>query len=233
MRDKKVLVIEADPYLLQVIEHILSSVGAQVFTADGGESGVQQVLSQRPHLVILSEELLHEDAWEVCKRISRHKNGSPIIMLTTLEGKPGTERKSDAFVAEYIARSFKPDELLTRATKTMSQAHTSPGRRQPITFSDDHLTIDLDQHHVMVCGEPVRLSAAEYRLLAFLLRNAGQVCTTQQILDNVWGYRDCVDYVHVCIWHLRQKLEKDPEHPRYLLSKPEVGYGFQNQPYAC
>jgi DNA-binding response OmpR family regulator len=104
----------------------------------------------------------------------------------------------------------------------------SPEPKQITAFNDDHLTVDLDQHHVVVRGEPIRLSAAEYRLLAFLLRNAGRLCTTQQILENVWGYHDSVEYVHLCIWHLRQKLEKDPEHPRYLLGTGEVGYRFQN-----
>jgi two-component system KDP operon response regulator KdpE len=229
MLNKKVLVIEGDPYLLRLIKHILSRAGAQVFTAESGEEGVQQVLSRRPHLVILSEVLPEEDGWEVCGRISRLWDAPPIILLTVLEGRDGSTRELDPCAIDCIARPFSPDELLTRAERALRQTPVSPELEKLATFSDDHLTIDLGQHRVLVGGRPARLSAAEYRLLAFLLQNAGRMCTMQQILENVWGYRDCVEYVHVGVWHLRQKLEEDPEQPRYLLSERDAGYCFQNR----
>ena len=94
------------------------------------------------------------------------------------------------------------------------------------------VTVDLDARQVSVRGKPVKLTRTEYRLLAYLLRNAGRVLTFQQILDNVWGweYQESVEYVHVYIWHLRQKLERESKHPQYLLSEHGVGYRFQGHP---
>lgn len=103
-----------------------------------------------------------------------------------------------------------------------------------MTYSDDHLTIDLEHRRVSVGGQPVKLTPTEYRLLGFLLQNAGRVLTSQQILEKVWGreYRDSANYVHVYMWHLRQKVEKDPCSPQYLQTEHGVGYRFQENPTA-
>jgi DNA-binding response OmpR family regulator len=173
--------------------------------------------------------LPEEDGWEVCGRISRLWDAPPVILLTALEGEDDNSKESDPCAIDSISKPFSPGELLTRVKGALRQLPVAPEPEKPATFSDEHLTIDLERHQVMVGEEPARLSAAEYRLLAFLLQNAGRVCTSQQILENVWGYRDCVEYVHLCIWHLRQRLEKDPEQPRYLLGRQEEGYCFQNR----
>jgi DNA-binding response OmpR family regulator len=95
--------------------------------------------------------------------------------------------------------------------------------------ADDFLTIDLKERRVTVGGEQVKLTATEYRLLAYLVQNAGQVLTFTQILQNVWGweYQDDLDYVRVYVWHLRQKLEQDPKNPRYIQTEIGVGYRFE------
>jgi two-component system KDP operon response regulator KdpE len=93
------------------------------------------------------------------------------------------------------------------------------------------LTIDFDRRKLLVHGEPVGLSATEYRLLAYLFRNAGRVLTFRQILEDVWGweYHDHVEYVHVYVSRLRQKLEEDPKRPAYILGERGVGYRFEKQ----
>jgi len=102
-------------------------------------------------------------------------------------------------------------------------------RRTP--YQDGYLTIDLDARRVLVRGEPASLTAKEFRLLACLLDNAGRVVTFQQILENVWGweYSDSVNYVHVYVSHLRQKLEVEPKNPRYIVTEHGIGYRFEKQ----
>ena len=99
---------------------------------------------------------------------------------------------------------------------------------KPATYADDYLTIDLDERRVLVRGQPVKLTATEFRLLAYLLQNAGRVLTFRQILEHVWGweYRDSTNYAHVYVWPQRQKLEEDPKNPRYLLTEHGEGYRF-------
>jgi two-component system KDP operon response regulator KdpE len=95
-------------------------------------------------------------------------------------------------------------------------------------YRDDNLLIDLDAHQVFLRGEPIVLSAKEFQLLAYLVENADRICSFKQILRNVWGweYQESTDYVHVLVWHLRRKLEEDPQAPRYLLNERGVGYRF-------
>jgi len=130
-----------------------------------------------------------------------------------------------------VTKPFSPNVLLARARATLRRAESVPTTGTPLSYSDGHLTIDLDKRQVLVRGEPVRLRATEYRLLAYLLENADRVLTYAQILDNVWGheYGDSVNYVHVYISHLRGKLEKDPKRPQYLLNVRGVGYRFEKQ----
>ena len=98
-------------------------------------------------------------------------------------------------------------------------------------YSDGYLSIDLRKRRILVNGESIQLTATEFRLLAYLLHNAGQILTYQNILDKVWGweYQDSIDYVHVYISHLRRKLEVDPRSPKYVLTERGVGYRFERQ----
>jgi two-component system KDP operon response regulator KdpE len=98
-------------------------------------------------------------------------------------------------------------------------------------YADDYLSIDLFEHRVLVNGVPVKLSAKEYGILAYMVENAGRLLTTSQILEHVWGYeyRDESDYVRVYMTHLRQKLEPDPKNCKYIETEHGTGYRFIKQ----
>lgn len=111
----------------------------------------------------------------------------------------------------------------------LRRAALPPLGEEATTYADDYLTMDLRERRVTVDGELIKLTPTEYRLLAYLVQNAGRSLTSRQILENVWGweYQDNVDYVRVYVWHLRQKLEEDPKDPQYIQTETGVGYRFE------
>lgn len=230
--NKKILVIDDDPNLLRLIEHTFSKTSAIVYSAKNGEEGLRQFYAQQPDLIVLDIMMSEMDGWEVCARI-RQVSEVPIIFLTALNGEENIVRGLDSGAVDYVVKPFGPKVLVARAQAALRQAELTLRREKHLIYRDDYLTIDLETHRVFVRGEPVKLTATEYQLLAYLVRNAGQVLAFQQILENVWGseYKDSFNYVHVYMWHLRNKLEKDPKDPHYILTEHGIGYRFRKAPY--
>ena len=228
MQGKTILVIDDDPEMLRLLEHIFSREGAQVCTAAGGQEGLRQFYNYPPHLVVLDVMMPDLDGWQVCARV-RQMSDVPIIFLTALNAEAEIIHGLDTGAVDYVTKPFSPHVLVARARAALRQTELAPGTEKTDTYRDDYLAIDLDARRVRVRGEPVKLTKTEYRLLAYLVENAGQVLTPQQILEYVWGreYRDSIDYTHVYMWRLRQKLEEDPQNPRYLLTEHGLGYRFQ------
>jgi DNA-binding response OmpR family regulator len=232
LKNKKILVIDDDPNLVRLIEYTFSKIGTVVYTAESGEEGLRQFYARQPDLIILDVMMASMDGWEVCARI-RQVSDIPIIFLTALDGEDNIVRGLDCGAIDYMVKPFGSKVLVARAQAALRQAERTSGTKKPPTYRDDYLTVDLDTRRVFVRGEPVKLTATEYHLLAYLLQHAGQVLTSQQILENVWGpaYEDCVNYVHVYMWHLRNKLEEDPKAPCYLVTEHGVGYQFREAPF--
>ena len=222
------LVIDDDSNLLRLLAYTFSSIGAVVYTAESGEEGLRQFYAQQPDLIILDVKMPEMDGWEVCARI-RQLSDVPIIFLTALARDEDIVRGLDCGAIDYVTKPFRPKVLVARAQAALRRTEIASGRSKLPSYRDDYLTIDLEARRVLVCGEPVKLTATEYQLLAYLVENAGRVLTFQQILENIWGweYQDSINYVHVYMWHLRNKLEEDPKNPRYLLTEHGVGYRFE------
>jgi two-component system KDP operon response regulator KdpE len=225
---KTILVIDDDPSLLRLIEHTFSRTGAVVHVADCGEQGLRQFYARQPDLILLDVMMPEMDGWQVCRRI-RQISEVPIVFLTALDAEEDVVRGLDCGAIDYVTKPFSPKILIARAQAAMRRTERASGRSQLPIYRDDYLTIDLETHQVLVREKPVKLTATEYQLLAYLLHNAGRVLSFEQILENVWGYeyQDSVNYVHVYISHLRNKLEEDPKNPRYLLSEHGMGYRFE------
>jgi DNA-binding response OmpR family regulator len=225
----RILVIDDDDRLLGLVQHILGYAGEQVFLANGGLEGLRQFLAHEPDLIILDIMMPGMDGWEVCVKI-RQISHVPILMLTAL----GHERDivrglSESGADDYIVKPFNAEVLMARVGALIRRAALPPLSQKPVIYKDDHLRVDLALHQVWVQEQPVKLTITEYRLLAFLIQNANRVLSFDHILKHVWGneYRDSVDYVHVYISRLRQKLEVDPKNPQYFLTQHGVGYRFQ------
>lgn len=226
LQGKRILIIDDDPALVHLLEIKYSRAKAQVYTATNGIEGLREFYSCQPDLVLLDLMMPQMDGWEVCRHI-RQFSEVPLIIFTALGQDKNMVRGLDAGATDYVTKPVNPDVLLARSRAALRQGTTSSQKRD--LYSDDYLTINLNTREVYVDGKPIKLTAKEYGVLACLIQNVGQVVTVQQVLEKVWGweYGDSIDYVHVYISRLRQKLEVDPKHSKYLLTEHGVGYRFE------
>jgi two-component system KDP operon response regulator KdpE len=230
MRGKRVLIIDDDADLRTIAGLAFARAGAEVYTATDGREGLGQFYICQTDLVVLDIMMPILDGWETCRHLRRISD-VPIIFVTVLNREEEIVRGLDCGALDYVTKTFSPQVLLARARAALRRGAVASVSEQPTPYQDGYLTVDLARRRVFVDGESVQLTATEYRLLAYLLENAGRVLTYRQILEQVWGweYRDCVDYVHVYVCRLRQKLERNPGSPVYLLTERGVGYRFESQ----
>lgn len=231
LRGKRVLLVEDDREMLHLLALVYGQVGAEVYIAAGGAEGMHQFLSCSPDLVVLDIMMPDIDGWEVSARI-RRLSDVPILFLTALAAGGDIVRGFECGAADYVTKPFSPTLLLARSAaivhRTAREALRHPQRP---AYDDGYLAIDLDEHLVVVHGKRIRLTHTEYRLLAYLFRNAGWVLTYGQILTHLcgWDSGKSSAYVHVYISRLRKRLERDPRDPHYLLTEHGVGYRFDRQ----
>ena len=224
----KILIIDDDPDLVKLVEYSLLQQGYEVCKAYSGPDGLQQMHNHQPDLIILDIMMPEVDGWQVCRRI-REMSNVPIIMLTAKGREEDIVRGLDYGADDYLTKPFSIKELLARVRAVLRRAALPPSTEAAMTYDDGYLTVNLAERRVTVRGEPVKLTPTEYRLLACLVENAGRVLTYRQLLENVWGweYMNDVDYVRIYIWRLRQKIEKTPSQPQYILTEHGVGYRFE------
>jgi DNA-binding response OmpR family regulator len=227
---KKILVVDDDPVQTRLVEQVLTGNGYRVIKAASGEEGIRLVYEGKPDLVILDVLMPGIDGWQTCRCI-REASDVPVIMLT---GKRNAEddivRGLESGADEYLTKPVGNRELQARVKAALRRADKTSSRngKKKVIFSNDYLTVDVAERKVTVKGEKLKLTPREFRLLALLVENAGHIMSHQQMLENVWGweYIDDVDYVRIYISHLRQKIERDPSQPKYILTEPGVGYYF-------
>jgi two-component system KDP operon response regulator KdpE len=227
---KKILVIDDDPSLVALLYHSLTEEGYEVYKAYDGQEGLRQIYSQQPDLIILDIIMPKLDGWQVCRR-TREMSDIPIIILTTRGKEKDIVRGLDYGADDYLPKPFSVVELLARVRAALRRAALPPPTEEPAAYSDDYLIVNLAERRVTVEGEPVKLTPTEFRLLAQLVENAGRALTYSQLLEKVWGweYKDDIDYVRIYIWHLRQRIEKDPSQPQYILTEYGIGYRFKRR----
>jgi two-component system KDP operon response regulator KdpE len=227
VRGTRILVIDDDAEIVELVRLIFAGEGAEVYSAIDGREGICEFGACRPDLILLDIMMPQMDGWETC-RLLREFTDVPIIFLTALNGERDMIRGLDCGAVDYVTKPFSAEILLARARVALRAPARGARTHQRAVFNDGYLSIDLSRHQVLVGGERVHLSATEYRLLVYLVENAGRVLTYEQILEHVWGweYRESVDYVHVYISHLRHKIEWDHGRPAYVLTERGVGYRF-------
>jgi len=226
----KILVVDDDPMLSELVVYNLESEGFEVLTAADGQEGMRKFHSERPDLVVLDVTMPKLNGYEVCQRI-REMSDTPVIMLTAQGREDDIIRGLDSGADDYVTKPFQVKEFVARIRATLRRSEMEPVDMESITYQDSHLTIDLDARRVTVDGDVVKLTPTEYKLLAYLVKNKTRVLEFRQILENVWGfeYIDDIDYLRVYIWHLRRKIEPNPKNPVYLINELNTGYRFEPQ----
>lgn len=224
----KILVIDDDTTLLNLLQQSLSKAGLEVITATNGLDGLQKMYEERPDLIILDVMMPRMDGWETCRRI-REMSQVPIIMLTAKDEEGDKIKGFEHGVDDYVTKPFSFAELTARVKAVLHRTRQQPPRHEPPVYRVNDLVIDLENRRVTKDGEVLDLTPTEYRLLATLVEDAGRVLSHEQLLTDVWGpeYIDDTGYVKRYIWYLRQKLEDDPSQPKYILTERGFGYRFR------
>ncbi len=225
MADPAVVVIEDEAPIRRFVRVALAGQGYRVFEAGSGEDGVIEVASRQPDVVILDLGLPDIDGLEVITRV-REWSGVPIIVLSARGQESDKVKALDRGADDYLSKPFGVEELLARVRVALRHRARIDRDTAESTFTVGDLHVDLGRRRVLLAGEDVHLTPIEYRLLVVLVRYAGRVVTQRQLLREVWGpnAEGQSQYLRVYMAHLRRKLERDPTHPRHLLTEPGVGY---------
>lgn len=221
-----ILVIDDEPQILRALKTILTAQKYQVTVANRGEEGLAKAAAEQPDLIILDLGLPDMDGIQVAANL-REWTQTPIIILSVRDQEKEKVLALDKGADDYLVKPFGIDELLARIRVALRHASLAKGSAEPVVHSGD-LEVDLARHLVFKEGKEVKVTATEFKLLAYLAAHPGRVLTHQAILNHVWGaeYVDNVEYLRVYMSQLRRKLEENPKRPRYLLSEPGVGYRF-------
>ena len=222
---EKILVVDDEPRVVQLVRKVLEAVGYQVIAAASGEPAIEMAALEQPDLVLLDILLPHDlDGYEVCRRI-REFSEVPVIMLTAKALESDVLHGFDVGADDYLTKPFNAKELVARV-KAVLRRTQRPEEMVTATLTCGELEINFARRAVKVRGEKVSLTRTEYALLRQLALNANRVMLHQDLLTTVWGpeYRDDIDYLRAYIRYLRQKLEENPSEPQYILTTPGVGY---------
>lgn len=224
MKQHTILVADDEPRLVRLVKANLEVDNYRVLVAYDGASALKIVEMEQPDLVILDIMLPDMDGYEVCQRI-REFSTVPVIMLTARAREKDRIQGFDAGADDYLSKPFSTQELLARV-KAVLRRSTSRQEQPVAVYRSQGLVVDFVQRRVFVGEREVFLTPTEYTLLYHLAQNAGKVMLHGELLSRVWGpeYRDELQYLRGYISNLRKKLEDDPSHPRYILSRPGIGY---------
>lgn len=237
-RNRRILVVDDEERMVRFIRLNLEQDGFQVLEAYRGAQALDRLRTGLPDLILLDVMMPDVDGFEVLKML-REISTVPVIMLTAKGEENDRVKGLELGADDYITKPFSPRELVSRVKAVLRRTESASGSVHGVIEVDDRLKIDFGRREVWLEGQLVGLRPTEYRLLYHLVQNAGWVLSHDQILTNVWGYeyRDQPHYVRLYINYLRQKLEKDPADPKYILTERGTGYRFvdfrrqqENQP---
>jgi two-component system, OmpR family, KDP operon response regulator KdpE len=216
--------IDDEPQILRALTTILSANHFRVSSATNGEQGIALAVAQSPDVIILDLSLPDIDGFEVCEQI-RQWSHVPIIVLSVRDQEKDKVTALDKGADDFLTKPFGIEELLARIRVALRHSEQSIGNTQSIIKAGT-VVIDLARHIVTQKGDEVRLTATEFRLLAYLAAHADRVLTHQAILTHVWGFAesDHIEYLRVYIGQLRKKFETNPNAPQIILTEPGIGY---------
>lgn len=221
-----VLVVDDEPRYLTMIRFNLETAGYRATCVATGEEALSVLATHEPDMILLDVMLPGLDGFEVCRRV-RELSTCPIIMLTAKGTNEDKVQGLRLGADDYVTKPFSAQELLARVEAVLRRARPpESAKRQPATLAFGDLEIDFPRKQVLLAGADVRLSPTEYRLLCCLAASAGTVLSRGELLAQVWGdaYKGEDEILRVTLWRLRQKLADDPANPRYIITRPGLGY---------
>jgi two-component system KDP operon response regulator KdpE len=225
--DRLILVVDDEPRMVKFVRMNLELEGYRVSEATNGLDALDKVREELPDLVLLDVMMPEMDGFETLEYI-REVSTVPVIMLTVKGEEEDRIHGLELGADDYVTKPFSPRELASRIKAVLRRAEMAAPVEKTAIVIDKDLEIDFQRHEVIVRGERVKLRPTEYRLLYHLVNNAGWVMTHEMLLAKVWGheYREESHLLRLYITYLRQKIEPDPSHPKYILTERGMGYRF-------
>ena len=224
LTDRRILVIDDDPTVSEVVCRYLRAAGFTVDAAPDGVQGLQLAGERRPDLVVLDRMLPHLDGIEVCRRI-RAAWAVPVIMLTALGEEEHRISGLEAGADDYLAKPFSPRELVLRVQSVLRRSTADLLPEGVIDVGE--FSLDLAAHEIRLRGTALVLTSREFDLLAYLIWRPTKVLSREDLLRAVWGWEiGDLSTVTVHVRRLREKIELDPAHPQLLNTVWGIGYRF-------
>jgi len=220
------MVVDDDIRILRMMRRMLELEGYRVLTSADGETALGMLDNETPDLLLLDIMMPGLEGHTVCRRI-REFSQLPIIMVTAKGNDEEKVKGLDAGADDYVTKPFSASELTARVRAVLRRASFSDEPAEPTICCHD-LVIDSLRQRVTLGGEDANLTATEYKVLSYLTRNADRVVTPNQILKSVWGeeYLEETNLIQANIARLRKKLKDDARNPRFIFTRPGIGYMF-------
>jgi DNA-binding response OmpR family regulator len=224
----RVLVVDDDPTVSDVVRRYLEQAGCEVRLAADGADGLAAIAAQRPDLVVLDLMMPGIDGLEVCRRLRRQLPDLPVVMLTALGEEADRVLGLEVGADDYVTKPFSPRELVLRIRSVLRRtAGHAANPAIPAKLVDGELTVDTARRIAELNGAPLALTVREFDLLVFLLRHPGHAWSRTDLLDKVWGWQfGDQSTVTVHVRRLREKIEKDPAEPHRIRTVWGVGYRY-------
>lgn len=232
---KKILIVDDEKPISDIIKFNLEKEGYETITAFDGEEALEKVKSEEPDLIVLDVMLPKLDGLEVVREV-RKEYDMPVIMVTAKETEIDKVLGLELGADDYVTKPFSNRELVARVKANLrrhSRTKSSEDEEKDLSKNDitvGDLTIHPDAYYVSKNEKIIELTHREFELLHYLARNVGQVITREHLLEEVWDfdYLGDVRTVDVTIRRLREKVEDNPSHPNYIITRRGVGYYLRN-----
>jgi DNA-binding response OmpR family regulator len=227
---EKILVIDDEETVVELIRILLEHKGYEVAKAYRAEDGLRKAYRGHPDLVLLDIMMPDMDGWEVCRRL-REMSDVPIVFLTARTDVREIVKGLELGADDYILKPYDNDELVARVRAHLRRAPKS-SMSDELVFDSGRFKINFLNREVIVDDELRYLTPKEFSLMSVLTRNAGRVITRQDLVNDAWGTGeddDAIDSLKLYIHYLRKKVERDANHPEFILTSRGVGYRFANK----
>jgi two-component system KDP operon response regulator KdpE len=220
-----ILIIDDDANLTGLLGDYFRSKGQIIHSAADGQKGLRAFFEHKPDLVILDVTMPVKDGWGTLRQI-REMSQTPVILLTARSEESDVLRGFSLGSDDYVSKPFSFAQLEARVRAVLSRGASKESAVEILEAGG--LKVDLASRRVTRFGELILLTPTEFKLLLVLMRHPGDVISADDLVREVWGpqYKEEIGYVRRYIWHLRQKIEVDPENPKYIHNERGFGYRF-------